>query len=213
MVKTMERPKSKQKQSQSAIKMLGLVSADKEVYSRTSFKRFSDVESVKNFLNGYIKWMNTLSADQYLSLLEYTQSAYVNINAVLRGKSAEFEGDNEKHCKSLHEALNKSIIDRNIIVYRGMSRAALGPYASLNPKQLVGKVIKDKGFMSTTLLTNAIPNDDIVLTIKVPNGTSGAPVSIISSHKSETEVLLNKGQQMVITHVSDDGSKIECEII
>jgi hypothetical protein len=69
---------------------------------------------------------------------------------------------------------------------------------------MVGKVVEDKGFMSTSMLKNSSFNGDVKMKINVPKGTNGAYVGEISHYPNEAELLLDKGQKMIITEASED---------
>ena len=183
---------------------------------KTGFPRLNDADKIKVFSKQYTLWLKNLTSEEYVALFEYIDHAYLNINSVLRGREENYIEDNKNHAKFLHQALSKAKIHQDITVYRGVSKSTLGKYRDLDSKQLVGKVIHDPGFMSTSLSSDSIPNNSISLIIKVPKGSSGAYIGNISRFNTENEVLLNKGQRLVITTVIDDdknNTKLICEIV
>ena len=70
------------------------------------------------------------------------------------------------------------------------------------PADLIGKVITEKGFMSTST-KNSIANGftgNMQITIKAPAGSNGLDISSISQYAIESEVLFQSGSKMVITN-------------
>lgn len=77
---------------------------------------------------------------------KYTGTAYVNINATLRGIDKSFEVGNRENAKNLHAVLENASLPCESTVYRGMSSKALGNLNKISDNELVGKIFWDKGF-------------------------------------------------------------------
>lgn len=86
-------------------------------------------------------------------------------------------------------------------MYRGTTNDALGYLQGLSDEELVGHVIRDGGFMSTTLLQESSFMGSLQLEIAVPAGAPGAYVGSLSRFPDEAEVLFDAQQQLVITGV------------
>jgi hypothetical protein len=99
----------------------------------------------------------------------------------LRGYTKEYEGENGNHVEWLSQALSKTPVPEDITVFRGVSKDALGGLQSLPPEQLIGKIIGDKGFMSTSLVPTGAFISDLTLIIQVPKGTHGAFVGHVTN--------------------------------
>lgn len=75
----------------------------------------------------------------------------------------------------------------------------------LPDNMLVGRVISDRGFMSTSLERNSAFGKGMLLEIEVPKGSHGAYVGDISAAGHyESEVLFDAGQKMRIISVRYD---------
>lgn len=156
-------------------------------------------------MNAGKEWIGSLSSEEISAIRDYTSTAYLNINGVLRGIEKEFAPGYEEKAVNLHRALQSSSIPCTCTVYRGASNAALGPYQNLSDDELVGCVLHDNGFLSTSLQPENAFSNDIRIEISVPEGTHGAYVGYVSSAGHyETEVLLDCGQMMRVTGVTRD---------
>lgn len=152
------------------------------------------------------EWSQSLSPAGKEAVKGYTGTAYANINATLRGIEKQFEPGNYERAISLHESLQSASIPADCTVYRGVSSKALGALRVLPDSILVGKVISDKGFMSTSIDRNTAFSGDTLLVIEAPKGSHGAYVGDISSAGHyESEVLFDAGSKMHIKGVSRDG--------
>lgn len=158
-------------------------------------------------------WSDSLSSNERNAVKDYTGTAYLNINSVLRGKESSFDAGNREKAKAIHSALSKSHLPQSCTVYRGASKEALGKYANLPDEALVGKIISDDGFMSTSLNSSDSFGGEVKLEIDVPAGANGAYVGHISrAGHYESEVLFDCGQVMQITGVKKDffGNRVIC---
>lgn len=111
----------------------------------------------------------------------------------------------------MHSALEKARIPCECKVYRGASSSALGKLRFLPDNMLVGHLLLDKGFMSTSLERGDAFDDDLLLEIEVPKNSRGVYVGYISAAGHyESEVLFDVRQVMKIKGVSrnSDGRKI-----
>lgn len=152
-------------------------------------------------------WVDQLPAEQKSAIRDYTGHYYRNINAALRGLDPFFEEGNDVRCLNVHEALLNAKLPHSCTVYRGTDEKALGKYAKLKDKKLVGKLLFDDAFMSTSLNRADAFKDTVLFEISVSEGANGAYVGSISQAKDyESEVLFDAGQCMRITGVRRDDS-------
>lgn len=161
-------------------------------------------------------WINSLSFEEKTAITEYTMENpqyYKNINGVLRGTEKEFIDGNDLRSDLIHSALSKANIPERMTVYRGCSDSALASATSRSDDDLVGLIIYDRGFTSTSLSRNVASGfgGDILLRINLPESTKAALIESISlaGHR-EKEVLIDKGTAFAITNVnrSSDGRRI-----
>lgn len=136
---------------------------------------------------------------------KYTGTAYVNINATLRGIDKSFEVGNRENAKNLHAVLENASLPCESTVYRGMSSKALGNLNKISDNELVGKIFWDKGFLSTSLESSSAFGGDVLLEIHAPAGSHGLYVGYVSSAGHyEEEVLFDMNQSMRIDSVTHD---------
>jgi hypothetical protein len=151
----------------------------------------------------YQIWEKRLLPEEKKVITDYTKIGALH-NVVLR---KEIDLDNAHMQLVLEEisliisGLEKYSLPESILVFRGTSKKALGKYADLPPKQLIGKVITEKGLMSTSLfpVRKFISLDDgLFMVIKVPKGTKGAYLGGLSNYPHEAEVLFPPGMRLII---------------
>jgi hypothetical protein len=133
------------------------------------------------------------------ALKEYTSlTGYIDIQTMLRtGKVPSYRGREslEHTVEEIHDSMRPLV--EATTVYRGVN---LKQFASISEvtqlPSLVGKIIHDKGFTSTSkeLIGKYVPDeDDVLLTLHVPSGYPVADLSQTSEWKSEKELLLTSG--------------------
>ena len=142
---------------------------------------------------------------------------YQNINNSLR-QLEELDNVNISKVKFMHKGLSKSALKKDMILYRGTSTEALGSLKGLPPDELVGEIITEKAFMSTSTtrsVANGTFSGNMQMTITAPKGAHGASISHISQYASENEILFDCGQKMIITSAEYIGDilHINVEII
>jgi hypothetical protein len=155
------------------------------------------------------QWREKLSDDEFYALKDYTREEpnyYKNINKKLRGKALFFEDGNRERADLIHNALQKAEVPVSCTVYRGGPPEMLGKYRNITDDELVGKVLLDKGFMSTSTIKGSEFGGNVKLEIYVPAGAKGAYLSsgISAVGQGEHELLFDKGCRMKIVSVSYD---------
>lgn len=151
------------------------------------------------------EWSDNLSSFERSAVRDYTGTSYVNINAVLRGLESDFDNGNHERASLIHSALSQSSIPQSCTVYRGASLSSLGNYANATDEELIGNIISDDGFMSTSLNRENAFGGEIRYEISVPEGANGAYVGYLShAQHYESEVLFDCGQMLQITDVRRD---------
>lgn len=168
-----------------------------------------------------IEFVNSLSTNEFDALVYYTGSGYSSINEQLRHEEKDYKED--KQIELISKALKKYKSPENIIVHRGGSKRAIKDLFSskeeLNElfercktneitqdelnKKLVGNIIFDKGFVSTSAYEGGKFNRDIEFHINIPKGSNyGAYINELSEYKdTEFEYLLDSSLGMKISKV------------
>lgn len=158
-------------------------------------------------------FLQSLTEEQRQALYDYTterpgEPTYRNINTALRyPHTHRFAPGNRERAVRMHAALSRASIPCNCTVYRGTSRDFLGKYKHLSNEELVGKVLPEWGFMSTSLNRKDSFGGDLKLVIDVPAGAPGAYIGSISSvGNMESEVLFDYGQMLRVTRAEQDAT-------
>jgi len=157
----------------------------------------------------------TLSPDDVSLLRRYSGSWYQSYNAVLRGEaipgaSAELLAGITKQANRLSEVLSSTEITKPISVQRKIFKRNIAKaFGEEDLNKLVGKVVTDKGAMSTTITKGGASgfkplSGDVLLDIDCPKGTKGGWLKPVSSNKNENEVLLAPGTKLLVTGVTKD---------
>ena len=148
-----------------------------------------------------------LEDEELQAIREYTMDEwYKNINNTLRHPlTTHFDPGNRERARRIHKGLSKSALPCECMVYRGTSKKFLGKYQNAPDEALVGKVLPERGFMSTSLNKKDHFGGEVILHIKVPKGAPGAYIGSISNKKDgESEVLFDCGQMLRINRVRRD---------
>lgn len=171
------------------------------------------VESAWNELGDH--WRQSLSPKERTAAEQYTGRYFEGVNNLARkGKVGKVSDPNnaidDAKARAIladtDTALAKAKLPAATVVYRGA-----GPIARLgvdlsNP---VGTVIRDKGFLSTSLtpkVAHAFTRgaDSAILRITAPKGSPGISMTGLSSIPREREVLFARGASLRITGASKD---------
>jgi len=130
----------------------------------------------------------------------YTGSGYSTINGALRGKSP-MGSTLKRGIENMDKAMYQ--VDEAFSVTRGMgvSGFGMGHIDADIVKQLVGKVMQDKGFLSTS--TKPIFGGGVRLNIEVPKGARGHWARPISHHTHEDEFILARGTRIMILGIDE----------
>lgn len=151
-------------------------------------------------------WIQEISFAEKKSVRVYTGNAYKEMNMFLRGQmpyTSYAEDINQAT-----EALKKASIPEEVIVRRGSDYNMLKELgidiSEENKDKLVGTVVTDKGFLSTSPDIYGGFSEDIEYIIKVPKGSQAMYVDTISKHEGEKELLINRGGKFFVEDVEFD---------
>ncbi|MDA7028616.1 ADP-ribosyltransferase [Bacillus sp. CLL-7-23] len=165
----------------------------------------------------YDNWLESLTQGERNAIIQYTGNDYTKINRYLRGLSDSLDGVDLQVVDNIISGLNKAKVPHNITVYRGTDFKPFqkiikyDKYGNIKAESLVGKKIKDNGFVSTAIVKeSSFDHMPISWDIHVPQGSKAAYVGKISHYPNEAELLLNAGQEMVIKSAKvDSGGKLQ----
>lgn len=194
----------------------GMCNFNDGVVNRDTDKNIADISIFENtnekqqmILSYADQWSKGLSNEEFNALKDYTREEpnyYRNINKKLRGKTAFFDSGNRERAFLIHNALKKSEIPCPCTVYRGGPPDILGKFKNMSDDELIGKVLLDKGFMSTSIVKGCEFGGNVKLEIFVPSGSKGAYLSngISAIGEGEHEILFDKGCRLKIVGVAYD---------
>ncbi len=139
----------------------------------------------------YKVWAKELAYSEKNALIDYSNSAYQDINNTLRTKGKEAAHPLVKaKIEAIDAALAKAPgLPHDVVLKRGVGG---------NFPLTVGDTYEDKGFMSTSVGDGFSGSNQFV--IKAPKGAKAAYLTM-SSHTKEKEVLLPRGSQLKITNI------------
>lgn len=154
-----------------------------------------------------------MSPEQRAAVTYYTGLGYLQINPYLRGKSAGVTPQCREQILRLSALLGSQVTDRPMRVYRGVSpdtamvrggRKGLDAYSD---QELVGKLLVDGGFVSTSLREESAFSGTM-LVLDLPPGSRGAYVGDISQAQHyEREFLMDRNQVFRVTGVTRKNGK------
>ncbi|PZG34138.1 hypothetical protein C2D64_06955 [Listeria ivanovii] len=185
-----------------------------DIINPLNYIKFDSLDEVEDWAMEFFSvWRQSLSPKEIQAITDYTDIWYYgNMNGYLRGSIEKLAPGNAERIERLINALSKAELPNNITVYRGTSIEIFDNLLNLKNidyKDLIGKTIEEKGFMSTTSLKNQEFSGDVTLVINAPKGSKGAYLGHFSNSPKEAEILFNAGQKMLIKDVKITGDKLE----
>jgi hypothetical protein len=150
------------------------------------------------------EWKDSLTPPEYFGLQAYQSTAYISMNRSLRsGETGEWS-DAANNVQAVLRKAPK--INESIIVYRGFRSTEV--YG--NAESMIGTVMTDKAFVSTTTNKKIVANfmalnpnkepSDVMMEIVLPSGTRAAPMSVMKD-KKESELLLQRDAEFKVVGV------------
>lgn len=154
-------------------------------------------------------WLATLTGTQKSAVVSYTGSAYEAMNDYLRANGAYDASDRTKQLiKQCQAALKKASLPEEVIVRRGSGYNMLKELgidiSEANKDKLVGGIVQDLGFLSTSPDPSGGFSSGIEYVIKIPEGSQAMYVAPISQFHSERELLINCGGKFMVDDVEFD---------
>lgn len=151
-------------------------------------------------------WVAKLTATQKNAVVRYTGSAYERMNDYLRAAGSIDESDATKSLiKQCQAALKKASLPEETIVRRGSGYNMLQELGidvtEANKDKIIGGIVQDLGFMSTSPNATGGFSGSIEYVIKVPQGSQAMYVAPISNFYSEQELLINCGGKFMVDDV------------
>ena len=147
----------------------------------------------------------------------YKNKNFKKINNSLRKKS-DMDSATSDTVKGLDSAIDKQKpLSKKTELYRGIISADIAKAARKDPGSMVGKVITDDGYMSTTTslavakgfagASFGAKSGSVVMRISAPKGTKAVEMDKFGDKKKytnkEAEMLLARGSKIKINKISD----------
>lgn len=179
-IKTWENKKQNDKKEDKAKKFL------------RTFNAVPKDKAVEVMRSSSIKWINSLTKEEIRCVQKYTLNKvketpkfYERLNMMLRGELPENESL-RYYADTISEALKRSILNENMICYRGMDINVFENYG-------VGDLITLNQFTSTSVKQSAAFDKPVQMIIYAQKGTKGvAYIEQISEFPKQREMLFDK---------------------
>lgn len=151
--------------------------------------------------SAFAPWRNLLTKAEKEAFFDYTMSSK-QVNPILRGINKEHNPAALEQIKLISSGLQKAELPE-LYLFRGSGYHFLEDLEGLPMNELIGKKIKLRGFVSTSLFPNDLFVDGVQMIIKVPRGVNGGYLGFgdLSRFPQESEVLLQYGQKVKILEV------------
>ncbi|WP_347941125.1 ADP-ribosyltransferase [Peribacillus simplex] len=161
----------------------------------------------------YANWLKSLTESERKAIIKYTGIDYQYINNYLRGIDDSLHGIDMQVIDDIKSGLSKATVPHNMQVYRGTDFRpfegifSINKYGNIDVESLIGKTIKDEGFISTAIVKeSSFDYKEVLWTINIPQGAKAAYVGDISNVPDEAELLLNAGQELFIKEANEDAN-------
>lgn len=166
-------------------------------------------QNLRTMENWCDDWLTILNGVQKNAVVSYTGSAYQAMNDYLRANGAYDASDRTKQLiKQCQAALKKASLPEEVIVRRGSGYNMLKELgldiSETNKDKLIGGVVQDLGFLSTSPDPSGGFSSGIEYVIKIPEGSQAMYVAPISQFHSERELLVNCGGKFMVDDVEFD---------
>ncbi len=182
--------------------------------AKTAGKQFDSATWQKAIRNNNLKemeswcndWLRTISSAERNGVEVYTGSAYIDMNKYLRKQRSSTSY--AKEIEQATAALEKASLPEEVIVRRGSGYNMLVELGidvtESNKDKLIGGVVQDAGFLSTSPSPSGGFSRDIEYVVKIPKGSQAMYVDTISQHQGEEELLVNRGGKYIVEDVEFD---------
>lgn len=157
-------------------------------------------------------WVDTLTESQERAIVKYTGNAYREMNKYLRTNGNYDTTDRFKqYIRQCQDALKKASLPKDAVVRRGSGYNMLKELgldiSKANKDKLIGGIVQDLGFLSTSPAASGGFNSSIEYFIKIPKGSQAMYVAPISKFSDEKELLVNCGGKFIINDIefNNDG--------
>lgn len=199
--KKLEEAAAAAKAAEEAKKAAKLLEANQPALPADSagYRHFSETEVMR--MHEVMQAARPWTASQRAALRKYTSNAYTQMNGHLRsGKPLSADTS----IKNAQDGMRPST--EPMLLHRGTGISQFGLQDEHLIWGLTGKLLEDKGFMSTSFGGRAAFGGKVLLEIEAPRGTPMAVAKGISHYSSENEVVLAAGTKYRVLRVStEDG--------
>ena len=144
------------------------------------------------------------------AISSYSRTGYTDINNYLRFGNVPKQMPKSQmlqYVDDLNALLDANPLQEEIFVKRGINTRALEQMLgteTITDASAVGKVITDKGFMSTTPYKMGGFGGNTQLFIKCPKGTKGTYIADWCANPAEKEFLIAPNQKMIVRKVEKE---------
>lgn len=152
----------------------------------------------------------TITKAQEDAISSYSRTGYTDINNYLRFGTVPKQMPKSKmlqYVDDLNALLDANPLQEEIFVKRGINTRALNQMLgteTITDASAVGKVITDKGFMSTTPYKMGGFGGNTQLFIKCPKGTKGTYIADWCANPAEKEFLIAPNQKMIVRKIEKE---------
>lgn len=181
--------------------------------SKVDPRRIDKVPEVQQYAKENLLDVRSLSDAQRRELQYYTGAGSSRVNRELR--EGKLSVGTKETAKAIDAAMKKSVLPEDVILTRmsdGLPfQKLLGKGADPdNLQPLLGKVFKDKAYLSTSLGTTparGFAKSFVKMEITAPKGTKGLYLETITSVKGERELLLPRNTSILIESIEKKGGQ------
>ena len=152
----------------------------------------------------------TITKAQEDAISSYSRTGYADINNYLRFGNVPKQMPKSQmlqYVDDLNALLDANPLQEEIFVKRGINTRALEQMLgteTITDASAVGKVITDKGFMSTTPYKMGGFGGNTQLFIKCPKGTRGTYIADWCANPAEKEFLIAPNQKMIVRKIEKE---------
>lgn len=178
-----------------------------EVFDAVKWKDSLKANDMSEFNKWTDDWLKIISANERNGITKYTSNAYRDMNAFLRGQSSSTNYTDE--IRAAKSALSKASLPKEVITRRGsdynmLKELGMGNITSENKDRVIGAIVQEKGFTSTSPSPHGGFSGSIEYVIKLPQGSQAMYVDSISRFQGEQELLINCDAKFMVQDIEFD---------
>jgi len=179
------------------------------IKAKEKFEPLSPEKIVPTLREDSKEWLKKLTDEETRSIKKYTKNSgdpaddkfYARLNAMLRGEIPD-DDTLKYYSNKISSAISKFDLKHDIVCYRTLD---IDLYKDFS----IGDIIFENQFLSTSVARSRTLKNTFEVIIRVPKGSNGAYIELLSKYPLQREFLIDKKSAFVIISKSKEITELE----